>query len=380
MPLTPILIAAALAGEGRCPERAVWPDPDWVAGAAPAPEAVAAFEAYAFPAPADPGDRYGEDRAGVRTDGVFITRGGRVIYERYARGYRADTPHLTWSVSKSYTNALTGRAVALGALEIEDSICEYLEVPRAESCAITVKNLLEFSSGLDWKESYEDEPPTASSVVAMLYGQGPADVVSFIAGHPLRDAPGTTFAYSTGDSTLLAAAVQGAVEERYGEDFPWALLFDPIGARSVTWERDRRGVLMGGSYVWSTPRDMARLGYLFLNDGCWEGRRLLPEGWVAASTRVSEPVRTERLYAEEDSVQGRQWWLNIDVPETGAVRPWPELPGDAYAAMGHWKQAIMVIPSEDVVIARTGDDRDGSYDTETFMKLALDVARSAGAR
>ena len=59
--------------------------------------------------------------------------------------------------------------------------------------------------------------------------------------------------------------------------------------------------------------------------------------------------------------------------------PWPELPGDAYAAMGHWKQAIMVIPSEDVVIARTGDDRDGTYDTGTFMKLALDVARSAGA-
>lgn len=360
---------------GACPARDTWPDPRWDT-AAPDAAAVAALEAYAFPAP-DPEDLYGRDRAGVRTDGVVITRGGRVVYERYARGYDADTPHLTWSVSKSYTNALTGRAVALGAVSLDDSICDHIEVPRQESCAITVRHLLEFSSGLDWKETYENEPPTASSVVAMLYGQGPADVASFIAGHPLRDPPGTTYAYSSGDTTLLAAVLKAALEGEHGPDYPWALLFDPTGVDSVTWERDQQGVLIGSSYVWSTPRDMARFGYLFLNDGCWRGERLLPEGWVAASTRVSEPVRTKRLYADSDDVQGRQWWLNIAVPETGAVQPWPDLPEDAFAALGHWKQSIMVIPSEDVVIARTGDDRDGSYDRNRFMRLALDVARSA---
>jgi len=374
--LAAVALAEPEAPTSGCSDREVWPDAGgWSGGDSPDPVAISAFDAYAFPrfepSSSAPSEAiYGVDREGVRTDGVLIIHGGRVIYERYARGYTADTPHLTWSVSKSYINALTGLAVARGALSLDDSICEHVEVAAESSCDITVQHLLEFSSGLDWRETYENEPPTTSSVVAMLYGEGPADAVAFISGHPLRDPPGTTYAYSSGDTTLLAGVLKGALEAEHGRDFPWTLLFDPIGVTSAVWERDRKGVLVGSSYVWSTPRDMARLGYLFLNDGCWAGERLLPEGWVADSTRVSEPVKRRRLYADDNDVQGRQWWLNYAVPETGAVQRWPELPEDTYAALGHWKQMIVVVPSMDLVVVRTGDDRDGSFDHSTFMTLA----------
>jgi len=359
-----------------CAGHEVWPDASgWAAGESPSPAAVSAFEAYAFPKPApavgaDSAAVYGADREGVRTDGVVVIHRGRVVYERYDRGYTADTPHLTWSVSKSYINTLTGLAVAAGALSLDDSICEHIDVAAESSCAITVQHLLEFSSGLDWRETYENEPPTTSSVVAMLYGEGPADAVSFISGHPLRDPPGTTYAYSSGDTTLLSGVLKGALEETHGADFPWTMLFDPIGVTSAVWERDQQGVLIGSSYVWSTPRDMARLGYLFLSDGCWAGERLLPEGWVADSTAVSEPMKARRLYADDDDVQGRQWWLNRAVPETGGTQRWPDLPEDTYAALGHWKQMIVVVPSLELVVVRTGDDRDGTFSHNTFMTLA----------
>jgi CubicO group peptidase (beta-lactamase class C family) len=349
---------AELAAHPRgCPARSVWPGSDWERAPAGDADAISALEAYAFPAgDGDEGDLYGADRAGVRTDGVVIVKGGRVIYERYNRGYDASTPHLAWSVTKSYISALTGRAVELGELSIEASICDHLDLPRQESCAITPRHMLTFTSGLDWRETYENDPPTTSSVVAMLYGQGPADAVGFIADHPLRAEPGAQYSYSSGDTTLLSG------------------VFDPIGVTSATLERDRKGVLIGSSYLYSTPLDMARFGYLYLNDGCWEGERLLPEGWVADSVTPSDATLNNALGGDPDDISGYSWWLNVATPRLDGGRPWPDAPADLYAALGHWKQSISVVPSEDLVIVRTGDDRDGSFDFNRFLKLAITLA------
>ncbi len=343
-----------------------WPGAAWETGRAHQP-AVDALEAYAFaPTPDDP------ERSGVRTDGVVVIHDGRLIYERYGRGYSAEQRHLVWSVSKTFTNALIGVAVREGRLAIEDSICQHLDLAREESCAIKVVDLMEMASGLDWKETYEGEPPTASSVLAMLYGEGRQDMVGFVTGHPLRDPPGTTWMYSSGDSNVLAAVAGAALEPAHGRDFPWAVLFDPLGMTHATWERDGQGVFVGSSYVYDTPRDLARFGLLWLRDGCWAGERLLPEGWVAASTQVNDPMRQQVIGWEPGDVYGRQLWLNQAVPEIGqAQRPWPSVPEDAYAALGHWKQSITVIPSRDLVVVRVADDRDGTYDHDHFLSLAM---------
>ena len=125
----------------------------------------------------------------------------------------------------------------------------------------------------------------------------------------------------------------------------------------------------------ATPRDLARFGLLYASDGCWDGARLLPDGWVAASTAVSAPYRLRALdTAPGDGTQGRQWWLNQAVPEQNQPKPWPDVPDDAFAARGHWGQSITVIPSLDLVIVRAADDRVPGFDFNRFVSLAMKVA------
>lgn len=330
---------------------------------------VAALDALLFPPDLDWSD---PERRGVRTDGALIVHKGAIIYERYGPGWDAGRPHLAWSATKSFTNALIGVAVFEGLVSLQDSVCQHLDGLPQASCAVTVQHLLEFSSGWDWHETYEGESPRTSSVLAMLYGEGQRDMARFAASHPLRDPPGTSWMYSSGDTNVLAAIASRRLSELYGELFPWEVLLDPIGMRSAVWERDGAGTYVGSSYLWATPRDLARFGWLLRGDGCWNGERLLPSGWVADSTRVSQPIRTKPLGRDPGDVQGRQFWLNQRVPEIGQTElPWPSAPEDAFAALGHWKQSITVIPSADTVVVRTGDDRDGGFQLDALLGAAL---------
>jgi CubicO group peptidase (beta-lactamase class C family) len=374
--LLSVALSAALpasAADPSCPTRPSWPTEEWPESkaqvAASRAAQLQAMEDYAFKL-----EGKDEERKGVRTDALLIIHHGRVVYERYGRGFDASKRHLAWSMSKSFTSALTGIAVKRGAVALDDSICEHLKVKRQESCAITVRNLLEFGSGLDWHENYENGGSyQTSSVLAMLYGEGRKDMPAFISSHPLRDKPGTAWNYSSGDTTLLAGVLDGALRPSLGKDWAWPLLFDVLGMKSATWERDGKGVLVGSSYVHATPRDLAKLGFLYLNDGCWSGERVLPEGWVAQSTQVSEPIKLKRYDWGPGDVQGWQFWLNRPIPGVQDSLPWPSVPEGAYAARGHWGQSVTVIPSKDLIVVRTADDRDGSFSLDTLLKLALAV-------
>lgn len=370
-----VVIPPGVARGQACPDRADWPTVSWPSRVQEYAQArgdeISELEEYAFTLVGTD-----KEKRGVRTDAVVIVQGGAIVYERYARGFGPHNRHLSWSVAKSVMNGLIGRAQAVGALDIDDSVCDYLASAPADKCGMRVKDLLEFSSGLDWKESYEGESNQESSVLAMLYGEGHRDMAAFVLSHALRDPPGTTFAYSTGDAVVLGAIAVAALEPTYGERFAWDLLFDEVGMTSTVIERDEAGSLIGGSYVYATPRDYARYGYLFLNDGCWDGQRLLPEGWVAESTTPSLPYRLHKMDPTEEDVAGRMWWLNRPVSEIGIDSPWPDVPEDLYTAIGHWGQYIAVVPSLDLVIVRTGDDRDGTFDRNEFFSLAIEVGRA----
>ncbi len=364
--------------EPICPD-ALWPDPGWSVRSlevrSQSPSQIAALERHLFPEDLDRAD---EERAGVRTDGVVIIHRGHLIYERYAAPYTDETPHLAWSATKTFTNALIGIAVAEERLSLSDSICDHLRpgwtVPDA-SCAITVQHLLEMASGLQWRETYEGQSPTASSVLAMLYGEGHADMASFVAQQPLAREPGAAWQYSSGDTNVLSAIAGAVLGPAHGDRFPFEVLLDPLGMTRVTWERDTRGTYVGSSYLWATPRDLARLGLLLLQDGCWEGERLLPEGWVADSTTLADPIRRGAIDLG-DKPQGRQIWLNQALPEQGlAEPPWPDVPTTAFAALGHWGQSITVIPDASLVVVRTADDRDRGDVRGRPLKHALDLAR-----
>jgi CubicO group peptidase (beta-lactamase class C family) len=378
--LRPALIAslsllAAAAHAQSCPSRPFWPTADWVdasmMNAQSHASEVAALEQFAFTLVGDDADRIG-----TRTDAVLIVKDGAIVYERYARGYSGAIHHYCWSMTKSVTNALTGIAVRRGALQLTDSVCDYATLPRTDHCDLHVQDLLEFASGLAWNEGYENGSNQDSSVLAMLYGVGRADMMSFVAGHDSRDPPGTSYEYSSGDATFLAGIVERAMRQSGADaDWPWTDLLEPIGMAGTSIEYDNAGTPVGSSWMYATARDLAKFGFLFLNDGCWAGTRILPEGWVADSTAVSEPFKRKPLDTSPGDVQGRMWWLNRAVPEQNVPQPWPDVPPDAYAAEGHWGQSITVIPSEDTIIVRLADDRDGTFDFGRFLALALQVAR-----
>lgn len=332
--------------------------------------AISALEAYAFTLTGEDADR-----KGIRTDGLLILSRGKLVYERYGRGFDANKRHLAWSVSKSVSNVLAGRAVNEGKVSTTDSVCKYLPGREGPSCEITLEALLQHASGLDWNETYENQSNQESSVLAMLYGQGAADMGGFVFDHPRRAAPLSRFSYSTGDSTLLTRALHEALKGELGDDWPWPLLFDRIGITSAVFERDATGAPIGGSYFYATPRDYLRIGALFMNDGCWDGARLLPEGWVRDSVSTSTAfASTPEAEVPVGDVQGRQWWLNL--PEKGREPAWKRAPLDTYAAQGHWGQYIVVIPSRELIIVRTGDDReDDVFDLDELIFHAMAVAR-----
>ncbi|MFO0678662.1 MAG: serine hydrolase [Polyangiaceae bacterium] len=333
---------------------------------------VKALEDYAFTI-----EGADADHVGVRTDSVVIVHQGAIFYERHARGYTASMPHYAWSVTKSITSLLAGIAVGRGDLSMDRSVCAAIPNAPESACKITLTNLLEFASGLDWNETYEGKSNQESSVLAMLYGQGHGDMAKFVLDHPFRDEPGTSYMYSTGDSVAIAAMVDHALRPSLGDDYPWTVLFDPLGMSSATLERDGSNTHVGGSYLYASPEDYAKVGYFLLSDGCWNDARILPEGWIEEGTAVSAPFRAKPLGREPGDVQGRQFWLNRVVPGIADTLPWPDVPDDAFAALGHWGQSITVIPSRDVVVVRTADDRDKTFDLGKFLALALAVVGDA---
>ncbi|ENO1567451.1 serine hydrolase, partial [Pseudomonas aeruginosa] len=168
------------------------------------------------------------------------------------------------------------------------------------------------------------------------------------------------------DSNVLAAALHGMLGADYAE-YPWRALFEPLGIRSAVWERDAAGTFVGSSYVYMSARDLARVGLLMQRHGRWRERQLLPLAWVEFNLT---PFARYRPSAEEEgeAVPGGQWWLNRAVK--GAPAPWPDVAETAFAALGHWGQALYVLPEEKLVIVRYADDRDGRFRHNEFLRLA----------
>jgi CubicO group peptidase (beta-lactamase class C family) len=334
-----------------------WPAEQWPTGPQISGPAVQALEAYAFP------PRDDSTRQGIRTDALLIIRDGQLIYEHYAGATTALTPHLTWSISKSLMATVLGVAYGEGLFKLNDPAQKYYPVLEKHP-AIIIADLLHWASGLDWQEDYE-YAPLKSSVVAMLYTRGHRNMAAFTADHPAYAAPGQAFRYSSGDSNLLAAALKTIVGPQRYPDYPWTALFEPLGIRHAVWETDASGTFVASSYAYLTARDLARVGLLMMRDGRWGERQLLPKDWVAFNRTPFAGYKAH----QDEAVPGGHWWLNR--PVDGAASPWPDAPADTFAALGHWGQALYVIPSEKLVIVRYGDDRDGSYRHNELLKRVL---------
>jgi CubicO group peptidase (beta-lactamase class C family) len=261
------------------------------------------------------------DRARYGTTyALVVVRDGAVVAERYdgalphADGsgtpVGADTPLLSWSMSKSVLHAAVGILVGRGRLDPHApapvAAWQGAGDPRR---AITLDQLLAMRDGLAFVEDYVDG--SQSSVIAMLFGAGKDDVARYAAACPLAHEPGAVFNYSSGTSNVVARIAQDAIGGgREGtERFLREELFGPLGMASAHARFDAAGNWIASSFVYATARDFARFGELYLHDGVWNGRRLVPEGWVAHGT-IARSVQ-----ASDGRHHGAHWWVE---PALGA--------------------------------------------------------------
>jgi CubicO group peptidase (beta-lactamase class C family) len=264
---------------------------------------------------------FGASDAASRVQSLVVVRGGEIVYERYHPLDSPDEIMSSYSVAKSFTSAVIGLLVGDGLLDVDEPApVEAWADPADPRHAITLEQLLHMASGLQWTEEYS----ATSQALAMLQSDNASE---YVASFPLEADPGTLFDYSTGTTALLAGIAidtLGGVDEF--EAYLDERLFDPLGITSTRLLRDRSGRWFGGLGADHTTRDFARFGLLFLNDGIWDGERILPEGWVTYSRT---PSPTSDGY-------GAQWWL---------------AGGSAFEARGLFGQFVHVNPEHDLVIA-----------------------------
>jgi CubicO group peptidase (beta-lactamase class C family) len=276
---------------------------------------------------------------------VVVVHRGRIVAQRYAgsvpqwdepdQPVDATTPLLSWSMAKSMLHAVVGMLVGDGRLRLDEPAhVAAWGAPGDPRGGITLDHLLQMRDGLDFAEDYEDAG--RSDVIEMLFGGGQHDVAAFAADRELIAPPGERFNYSSGTSNIVSGVVARVVGpgEPY-ERFLRDRLFDPIGATSARATFDAAGTWIASSYVHAIATDLARFGLLYLRDGVWDGRRILPEGWV-------DHGRTPRSVDPADGwMHGAHWWVTGDEHGT-------------FWANGYEGQSILVCPGLDLVVVRIG--------------------------
>ncbi len=264
-------------------------------------------------------------------------------------------------MAKSATNLLVGRYALERKIELTHDHLrpEWTD----ERSAITLDQLMRMTSGLRWDETYDLGTP----ITQMLYAE--PDMARYVASQPLAHQPGTYQQYSSGSTNLVCSwlSSQADVPDR---DFPRTELFAPLGLSSAVWEVDAAGTPVCSSYLWATPRDWAALGQFALQDGVWNGERLLPEGWMTTSTTAEPVTRSE----EKGYAAG--WWVNTQA-DGSLVNP--ELPADTYWASGHDGQRVYVVPSEKLVVVRMGFSPEVDERSLRSDELVRDIV-AAGAK
>lgn len=286
------------------------------------------------------------------TFAVMVVYKGQPVAEKYAEGFSAETRFLSWSIAKSFTNALTGILVKEGKLDIHTpAVMEKWQSDERRN--ITIHHLMQMNSGLEWNEDYGN----SSDVNNMLHKEG--DMAQFASSKPLEYTPGSVFEYSSGSTNIvsyLLRKVIGNDAEYYA--FPREKLFNKIGIRSAVFEVDASGTFVGSSYLYATLRDYARFGLLYLNNGNWQGEQILPEDWVEYTTMAA---------SGSDGIYGAFFWLNK------AGIDYPDAPRDMYSCRGHDGQFIYIIPSKELVIVRTGFSKEGEFDQNGFVAAIVDA-------
>jgi len=262
----------------------------------------------------------------------IVTHKGIPVVEAYQPQFNEKTRFLSWSMAKSFTNALVGIMVKDGRMDIYKPI-DFKQWQADNRKKITLNDLMQMQSGLRWNEDYG----TRSDVTQMLYCE--SDFAQFTYEKPFAFEPGTNWNYSSGSVNLINYLMRKSFNNdadyyRFAEK----RLFEKTGMPDVVFEVDASGTQVGSSYLFATARDYARFGLLYMNDGKVNSEQILPEGWVKYSTTPA---------ADSKGEYGSLFWLNRS-------KYYPAAPEDMYSCNGHDGQQIFIIPSKELVIVLVG--------------------------
>jgi CubicO group peptidase (beta-lactamase class C family) len=285
-----------------------------------------------------------------KTQAVVVVYDNVLVAEKYAEGFNIHTECISWSMAKSVTNALVGILVKEGKLDIYQTtgIDEWEADSRS---SITVNNLLHMNAGLKWIENYFN----LSEVTKMLYLRG--DMYRYSVTAPAEYKPDSIWYYASG----MANIISGIIRRTFGNDsvyhtFPYTELFRRIGMNHTVFETDPSGNFVGSAYCFATPRDWARLGMLYLNNGVFQSDTIFPEWWVKYTTTTANG---------SDGKFGAFFWLRTPVK-------FPDIPKDMFFCDGFLGQRIFVIPSKKLVVVRTGYSMK-NFDMNRFLKNIIEA-------
>ena len=303
-------------------------------------------------------DAFFTDPALGETRALIVMQDGQRIHERYAPGYGPGTRLISWSMAKSITSTLIGMLVADGRLELDvpAPVPEWRKQAGDPRARITLRQLLHMASGLQHTESGPD--PEKSDTNRALFADTSADIYAAAVAAPAESAPGARFEYSTLTSHILARIVADTIAPQAKtpaarraavRDFIAKRLAVPAGMPSLLCEYDPQGTLLGGSLCHATARDWAAFGQMYLDGGVVAGRQVVSRDWVRFVTTPSP----------QNPGYGGHFWLNRDQGAGREAALFPQAgPPDAFAAIGHLGQYVIVVPSRRLVVVRLGKTQD----------------------
>jgi len=282
----------------------------------------------------------------VLFDSVNQTRASVVVYknqiiaERYAGKFNQNSKLLGWSMTKSILSTLFGILEYQKKMDLFEKAL-FDKWKKDERKDISIHNLLQMNSGLEWDEDYN----TISDVSKMLFLE--RDMTKIQVDKPLVGKPNETWNYSSGTTNLLSGILreQFKTHQEY-LDFWYASLIDKIGMNSMIVETDLAGNYVGSSYAWATARDWSKLGLLYLHKGTWNGEELFNEKWLEYATKATPT---------SNGWYGAQIWLN-------AGKRYPNAPQDMYFFSGYQGQNVYILPQQDLVVVRMGLTKNADID------------------
>lgn len=302
----------------------------------------------------------------TETTGILVIKDGKIFHEKYFKGNSNLNKNTSWSVAKSFTSALVGIAISDGYISsVNDKITKYLpELTGSGYQDVSIKQILQMSSGVKFSEDYNNDSSDINKLLPQLflYMQSIKKVVlKFPSEYPA----GTRFHYISLDTQILGLLIERATGQRFSSYFE-TKLWQPLGAESdAFWLTDNHQTELTFCCLNATLRDYAKFGLLYLNQGYFNGRQIVPESWVKESIVPDSPHVQVGATSEEYGKWGYQyqWWIPTDSN------------GD-YCAVGVWGQYIYVAPKEKVVIVKTSSGLTTPQDDDEAVALFRALARN----